>query len=48
VLGARHADFGADIARQAQIEGFEIIIDAGNSYTSLLEVLLQFEGIALD
>ena len=48
VLDARHADFRANVAGQAQIQGLEIVIDTGDSDASLLEVLLQFERIALD
>ena len=48
VLEARHADFGPNVAGQAQIQRLYVVIGAGNLHPGLLQVLLQFEGIALD
>ena len=45
---ARHADFGANVAGQAQIQRLYFVIGAGNPDAGLLQVFLQFEGIALD
>ena len=47
-LGARHADFGANVAGQRDEEGVVIVFGAGDVGAGALEVLLQLEGIALD
>ena len=43
-----HADFGAGVAGERNVDGAGVLFDGGNFCASFFEVLLELEGIALN